>query len=400
MFNKETILNDYRSINSLDFSRSSKRTFESLLYQRSNSQNGGIGGSLARYPSDLGLNPEYQVIMQIDIWENDSKVLGTKRESVLVSKGNEALDDIRTNANAEEGKQVDPFSLDGLGNTISSIGKFGLAAGNQLATTALGAVTSANPSGKGTGEFSYTEEQTGLAGRTSFTGKRLYLYLPSGIETKYGFTYESKDMASMGVLQLGKALSESARGNADADALAAELGKQVGMANIKALEKLTEGVGVEEGTLRAYAEASQRQVVNPMTVHLFKSVERREFSFSWTFLPKSRQELANVYEIIHTMKYYAHPRRSTAGRFLDYPAEFLIRFRNYDGSDNQYLPRILRCVAKSVSVKYGEDGVFSTFERDKLGSAPTKIVMSVDFTELEILTQDRFDMQEGTIYSP
>lgn len=400
MFNKETILNDYRSINSLDFSRSSNRTFESLLYQWNNSQNGGLGGSLARYPADLGLNPEYQVIMQIDIWENDSKVLATKRETVVATKANEALEDIRTNANAEEGKQVDPFSMDGLKNAVGSLGKFGVAAGNQIANPLLGAVTSTNPSAKGTGEFSYTEEQTGLAGRTSFTGKRLYLYLPSGIETKYGFSYEDKDMASMGVLQLAKALSQSTQGNPEADALIAELGKQVGMANIKVLDKVAGELGVEEGTLRAYAEASQRQVVNPMTVHLFKNVDRREFSFSWTFLPKSRQDLANVYEIIHTMKYYAHPRRSSVGRFLDYPAEFLIRFRNYDGSDNQYLPRILRCVVKSVGVKYGEDGVFSTFTRDKLGSAPTKIVMSVDFSELELLTQDRFDLKEGTIYSP
>jgi hypothetical protein len=174
------------------------------------------------------------------------------------------------------------------------------------------------------------------------------------------------------------------------------------MANLgKVVGKVAEAVGVEEGTLQAFSEATQRQVVNPMTVHMFKAVDRRSFSFSWTFYPKNREDLANAYEIIHTFKYYAHPRRSEgAGRFLDYPAEFKIRFCNYDGTENQYLPRIMRCVAKSVSVKYGEDGVFSTFQYDQLGSPPTKIVLSVDFDELELLTQDRFEIAPGTINSP
>lgn len=396
MFNKQTILNDYNSIDRLDVSRSGSRDFMEKLFRGFDKS----GGAWARYPSDLGRNPEYQVIMQIDIWENDSKVLGTKRESVIATKTNEALDSLRTNVNAEEGKKVDPFSLDGMTNMATSLGAFTVSAVDQTLNSTWQALSSANSSAKGTGEFSFTEERTGLSGRTSFTGKRLYLYLPSGIETKYGLKYEDKDMASMAMMQAAKVLAESGQGNADAAELASEMGRALGMANIKTVEKAVEGLGVEEGTLRSYAEASQRQVINPMTVHLFKGVDRREFSFTWTFLPKSREDLANVYQIIHTMKYYAHPRRSTRGTFLDYPAEFVIYFKNYhDGAINQYLPKLLRCVAKSVSVKYGEDGVFSTFNYDQLGSAPTKISMTVDFTELELLTQDRFDLAPGSILS-
>jgi hypothetical protein len=395
MFNKQNILGYMDSftnpIKRLDFSRGTYGNFEARLRELKRSD---LGPAYSKYPSDLGLNPEYQTVMQIDIWENDSKVLGTRRSTVIKELQDKVVSSVESNKTAEDGKEMDPLDM-----TIGGLQTAGtaiLGAGSQILNAALTPLTAGDLKGKGTGEFSYTEEQTGLAGGTKFTGKRLYLYLPSAIESKYGFTYESKDMSSLGPLQLGKAIAEQ---NTE---LAAELGKQIGMANLgKVVGKVAEAVGVEEGTLQAFSEATQRLVVNPMTVHMFKAVERRSFSFTWTFYPKNREDLANVYEIIHTFKYYAHPRRSEgAGRFLDYPAEFKIRFCNYDGSINQYLPKIMRCVAKSVSVKYGEDGVFSTFQYDRLGSPPTKIVLSVDFDELELLTQDRFEIAPGTINSP
>jgi hypothetical protein len=400
MFSKQSILNYMDGfadpINRLDFARSGFGNTEARLYEL-NRRN--LGPSWSKYPSDLGLNPEYQVVMEIDIWENDSKVLNTRRETVVATLANNVSETVQSNLGVEDGQEVDALGMLGnvAGASISALGQ----GFNQPVNAILRPLVGGDLSGRGTGEFSYTEEQTGLAGGTKFSGKRLYLYLPSGIETKYGFVYEDKDMAALGPLQLAKALAQAANGDEGAKALAAELGKQVGMANIKVLDKLGETVGVEAGTFRSFAEASQRQVLNPLTTHLFRTVDRRSFSFTWTFYPKNREDLANVYEIIHTFKYYAHPRRSEgAGRFLDYPAEFKIRFKDYSGNENQYLPRIMRCVAKSVTAKYGEDGVFTTLQNDALGSPPTKITLTVDFTELELLTQDRFEVAPGSIQTP
>ena len=55
---------------------------------------------------------------------------------------------------------------------------------------------------------------------------------------------------------------------------------------------------------------------------------------------------------------------------------------------------------KEFKVKYGEETTFTTFQNDGYGSAPTKITMELSFSELEILTRDRFGWELGNIPSP
>ena len=107
------------------------------------------------------------------------------------------------------------------------------------------------------------------------------------------------------------------------------------------------------------------------------------------------KEVETVYQIVNLFKRYSLPKRigGLAGRFVEYPAEFRIRF-NHDGLENLYLPRIGRCSLTDINVVYGDE-VFSTFapvsaqtQRGETvgGAAPTKIEMTLSFTELEILS--------------
>ena len=137
--------------------------------------------------------------------------------------------------------------------------------------------------------------------------------------------------------------------------------------------------------------AANRAVPNPMILQLFKSVNRREFSFSYEFVPVNEREALMVYNIIRTFKKYSHPKRALQGRYLEFPAEFRITFMQGTG-ENLYLPRIARCVLKEVSVKYGTE-TYASFApiagRD--GSPPVRIEMTLTFSEVEILTQERID---------
>jgi len=54
---------------------------------------------------------------------------------------------------------------------------------------------------------------------------------------------------------------------------------------------------------------------------------------------------------------------------------------------NTYIPKISKCVLKSLELQHGDDGVFSTFAGDELGAAPIYTKMTLQFAETEIMTK-------------
>jgi hypothetical protein len=173
------------------------------------------------------------------------------------------------------------------------------------------------------------------------------------------------------------------------------ISKQMAMNVVKELgEKLDElgdNMGLEGNTnLEQLVEAGQhRKAKNPFMLQLFESVDRRSFTYAFEFMPRSQKEVEEVYAIIRTLKRYALPSRALGGRFLDFPAEFRVTYVNTD-RENLYLFRIARCALTDITVKYGTNP-FTTFKPDEVGAAPTKIELSISFSELEILTQERID---------
>lgn len=242
---------------------------------------------------------------------------------------------------------------------------------------------------------SWVEEETGMPSQGQNRVGGVYLYMPTTIEASYGIEYESSNMAGMDMLQLPNALLSS---DVSPD-VTREIARKIGFANLKVLDKVAQFVPGFDGSFEKYMSAQTRQVTNPMSLHLFKEVKRREFTFPYVFLPRSREEVQHIHRIINTLKYYAHPQRSSSGRFLDYPAEFKITFMENDGTENFYLPIIQKCALSGIRVKYGDDATYSVFTRDISGSPPTKVTMELTFSELEILTRERFSSGMG-IESP
>lgn len=369
--------------------------FEKKLYGESERKSKGV----YKYPLDLLRDPSHQSVMKISIFDNDPQYLSTKREVVSQQLGSFA----EGVANAfTAGKKAELSTPPNKRQDASGIVGATVAAGSAvvrgvgvLADTLIQAVSSGNLQGRGEGRDSYTEEQTGIDGGTKEVAETIYLYMPTGIEVGYGMVYEDASMAGLDSLKLVKGI---AQGDA---AAAADIGKKIGMANLKVLDSVGELVGAEAGTFGKFLSAQQRQVVNPMSLHLFKEVNRRSFTFAYTFLPRSREEMETCHEIVGLLKFFAHPKRSEgSGRFLDYPAEFGISFLTGDGKENAYMPKILKCSLESVKVKYGEETSFSTFRTDQYGAAPTKMTMELSFSELEILTRDRLSWKLSGTPSP
>ena len=145
-------------------------------------------------------------------------------------------------------------------------------------------------------------------------------------------------------------------------------------------------------------------VMNPRIEKMFSQKEIRNFSFSWELYPRNQDEVNTIKNIIDTFRYHSHPARSMTedGKELDpqimlrVPAEFTIKFLSASGTrgengfvENEYIPKISRCVLTGIGVDYTPNGVFSTLP----DNSPTGYVLTLSFSEIAQLT--RQDVEVG-----
>jgi hypothetical protein len=141
------------------------------------------------------------------------------------------------------------------------------------------------------------------------------------------------------------------------------------------------------GDVSALISSSTGTVANPYTAQLFKSMGFRTFSFNYTFLPKNPTEYESAQQIIKLFKKYMHPTLGADTFIMGYPAEFSMAYY-YRDMENDHLFRISNCALTDMKVEYGGED-FITF-KDTNG-APAEISMQLQFTELELLTEDRIE---------
>lgn len=142
-------------------------------------------------------------------------------------------------------------------------------------------------------------------------------------------------------------------------------------------------------------------VINPRLEKLFNQKEMRNFTFSWDFYPRNQEEVDTVRNIVETFRYHSHPSRMQGGEadpqiMLRVPAEFTIKFLSSIGGkqgkgfvENEYIPKISRCVLTSIAVDYTPNGVFSTFENN----SPVAYSLTLSFSEIAQLTRE--DIERG-----
>ena len=151
-------------------------------------------------------------------------------------------------------------------------------------------------------------------------------------------------------------------------------------------EALGGGEGGEELLNKAFGQAN-----NPYLEVLFDQMALRQFTYNFTFAPRSDEETKDVQKIIHMFRFHMTPElQQGEGRFLTLPSEFDIHYMYQveDGkaSENDYYNRISTCVLENVAVDYTPGGV-----RSFADGAPTQITMGLTFKETELLTKDRID---------
>lgn len=348
------------------------------VFERTLSSTERTSPPLLCYPIDLGESPEHQFMIRFDIYVTGGATLSQQRsrQDAVYSAIQQSVVDA--------------------GGSLS-VGQFvGLAAsaGEALLGTATSAFGGYNGSGipntgqQGRKRDSFVEETTGLSNLTEYEAS-VYMYLPGNISIKYKFDYEDADLTSLDILRGLRSLTETQTGSGSV--AQAEIARKMGMSAIKVGEDVLELVGGKD-VFTKNQQAMDRQITNPFVVHLFKGVGRRTFNFSFTMIPRSEKEAQTIENIVTTFRKYGHPKRSDGGRFLDFPAEFDIAFL-HGGNDNLRIPKIRKCALTGINLSYGES-VFTGTVKDSQGKiSPTKITLDLEFSELELLTQQSITEQ-------
>ena len=166
---------------------------------------------------------------------------------------------------------------------------------------------------------------------------------------------------------------------------------------------------------RALAQiASGMAISNKMELQ-FEGVERRDFSYEFTFIPKSEQEAQIVEEIVYAFKKNMMPsyvdsvggtimghkiEAKLNGKIMRTPNIFDIEY-HHKGKRNPFLNRVSSSYLTSVDVEYGSDR-YKTYEPTSTndrkgyegggdGPPPQKTTISLQFREIEMMSQERIE---------
>jgi len=340
------------------------------------------------YPSDL-MDPQYgynNVIFYINV-STDSKLLKDGKTATvedLTPRDRGSL----IGANLTEAQVI-------AGGAAGGVGTAGVAGGGAALSTATsgkssiggvigsGVKTAATGAALAAGASTVTAEATGTqTSNFSRQQKRLAvaiaLHIPNQLSIRYGMNWGEEDTntfmmgAAMGE-QLGKALN----GANNSDQL-----KETG-------SSIASAIALNKGPEKAALSNMSGLAANPRKEQIFKSVDFRNFTFSYEFYPRDADEAKKVLNIINTFKLHMHPEFKDAGNFLYiYPSEFDI-FYYQGGKENMNLHRHTSCVLTEMTVNYAPQGQFTTFDN----GMPTQINISLNFRELALLTKEK--IQDG-----
>ena len=206
------------------------------------------------------------------------------------------------------------------------------------------------------------------------------LYMPPSVQVSYGAEYNDTGISVRADIGAGiiQAFKEGA--NAKETAIQALDKFDVGMkvAAIAALDLAAPGS-------KAIAQIQTGRAITPKMELMFSGIGRRDFSYEFNFIPKSREEADMVKRIVYQFKYHMASDfiEGSGMREMEIPSTFDIQYQ-YLGDENKNLNRISTCFLESVEVAYGGDR-FQAYE----GGVPQQTKLSLKFKEMEIITKSR-----------
>ena len=237
---------------------------------------------------------------------------------------------------------------------------------------------------------------------TSKMAQAITLYMPPSVKVSYKSNYKNDDIGFLasGIAKGATAIEAFISGAAGGkEVVTTALEGGAAFLADKAM-KIADTAAPGASTL---AQLSAGAILGSKMELMFTDVGRRDFSFSFNFIPKSEQEARMIYDIVQTFKEHMLPQylRSVTlfkkniplgqGRVLKIPDTFDI-FYFFHNNENPFLNRISTCYLTSMDVEYGGDK-YVTYEPTTLGNRagppPQRTNITLAFTEIETITRER-----------
>jgi len=197
--------------------------------------------------------------------------------------------------------------------------------------------------------------------------RRIYLYHPEALQTSTMVRYSEEGTGFRDVL-------------ADLDPTSLS---SLGTAGKRVFESLFAGhVGDKK-------QKAQGAIINPNMEIFFKGTVFREYGFSFTFAPRSKDEATTAAAIIQTFKKYSLPAQSNDG-FMEYPSYWEISAI----SKGKELHKFKAAAIINVTLDASPNQVWSTFE----SGDPVAVRLDLSFKELDLITQRDFDSLPEDVY--
>jgi hypothetical protein len=245
------------------------------------------------------------------------------------------------------------------------------------------------------------------------------LYMPPNVSVNYTPNYTDVDVGGLAGAIIGTvdAIEKQMAGQLSAGE-GVNLGKGIfddftDMAK-KAAYKTMDAVAPG---IRALMQVKSGRIISNKMELSFEGVSRREFTYTFIFIPKSEQEAKVVEQIIYMFKYHALPEwadsweveskdegdmygpvsttnrvvKKSTGRSMTIPDTFDIEYM-YQGANNNMLNKISTCFCSNVSVQYGGDRYVAYDQTDGIfgkGNPPQRTTLTLAFKEMEIMTKNR-----------
>ena len=225
---------------------------------------------------------------------------------------------------------------------------------------------------------------------TSKLVKTIALYFPPSVQQQYNLSYNEQEISKQAAFgaeviegfiargfsgdQFKKALDPAMKG----------IKLAVNQMGIAALDNIAPGS-------KALIALNRGKVIAPKMEVMFEGIDKRSFSYSFTFTPTSEQEANEVQKIIQAFRFHASSDYADDFGFeLEIPDQFEIEYYTKGNQPNGYLHKIGTCVLESVDVTYGGDKM-TWHETNSKGASPTKTTMALSFKELMTVTKQAIE---------
>jgi len=229
------------------------------------------------------------------------------------------------------------------------------------------------------------------------------LYMPPNVSVSYTPNFSDVNVGGFaGALIEGVDIIEkmlSTKDKVPSGQLGKNLEDMLKSAAIKSIDAIAPGA-------RALSQVQSGRIISNKMELSFEGVSRRDFTYTFIFIPKSEKEAKVVEQIIYMFKYYSLPEyhdskfggkalsSEALGRSMTIPDTFEIAYM-YQGKENHFLNKISTCFCTNVSVQYGGDRyvAYNPTEniRGQSGNPPQRTTLTLAFKEMELMTKSRID---------